>query len=527
MRKQLGWATSLLFLFVTALVMSGCSGSKYGHSRSSCYYDASSICDSGCCESICPEPSCNQGWPSSDDCCSVPGCEQVVGGSITCEGVRVIARTPRMCMLGDAYQLDLDVHASKAVCDVELYTMLPEGVTLLKSDPEAIVEDGRIGWSLGHMCAGECRRIHIELRCDCEGKLCTCFCVRATPVAFCTLLCAKPVLVCNKCGPEDACPGDILTYTVRVTNKGSCTAHDVVVTDNVPEGLEHPSGMKTLSFRLGSLAPCETKTLNIGLKAVKRGRVCNSVIVTACNANQTSCECCTVICKYCCEVKKEGPKEVRVGQNADYGITVMNVGDRSLTDLVVTDCAPAGTTIVTADGATIHGNRATWHIDEIRSGDQIVLPITLTTCDPGCYCNRVSVTNCQGCGCCAEWMTRWRGTPALNVCVVDMQDPICVNDDTSYRIVVTNQGNEPDSNVRVVVKFPRQIVPTGAVGASSGQISGQTVTYAPVSPLLPRQSIEFRVDARAKDQGDARVKVEVMSDSIATPIVQEESTIVN
>lgn len=523
MRKQLGVLTSLFFLLATTLMWVGCSG-RCG--QSSCYYDASSISSNSCCQAVCPEQDDCCQW-SHESNCNNPCGEQVIASNITCDGVRVVAKTPRMCMLGDIYHLNLEVTACRDVCDVEIYTMLPEGITFLKSDPDAFVDEDRIGWSLGHMCEGECRAIHIELRCECEGQLCTCFCVRATPVAFCSILCARPILVCEKCGPEDACPGDMLTYTVRVTNKGSCTAYDVVVTDNVPEGLEHASGMKTLTFRIGNLAPCETKCLNIGLCANTRGRVCNNVVVTACNANQTSCECCTTICKYCCEVTKDGPKEVKIGQNADYTITVTNVGDRSLTDVVVTDCAPNGTSIVSANGATITGNRATWRIEELKSGEKINLPITLTTCTPGCYCNRVSVTNCQGCGCCAETMTRWRGTPALNICVVDMEDPICVGDNTSYRVVVTNQGSELDNNVRVVLRFPRQIVPVSAVGASPGQVSGQTVTFAPYSPLAPRQTIEYRIDARAKEAGDARIKVEVMSDSITTPIVQEESTIVN
>jgi len=377
------------------------------------------------------------------------------------------------------------------------------------------------------MKTGDCERIRIHLRCEREGCLEACFCVSATPVAFCTIVCAKPVLWCNKCGPEEACPGDCLDYYITVGNKGTCTAYDVQVVDNLPDGLEHQSGMNTLTFRLGDLEPCAEKQLHVQLRATRRGKVTNNVYVTACNADQVSCEWTCTVCKYCCEVTKDGPREVRVGQNADYDITVTNVGDRPLTDVCVVDYAPSGTSIVSANGASISGNQAVWKVDEIRPGEDVVLPISLTTCTPGYYCNKVCVSNCQGACCEAEHPTRWRGTPALNVCIRDLEDPICVGDNTSYRIEVVNQGSEPDENVRVVVRFPREIVPLSAVGASPGQVSGQTVTFAPYSPLGPRQSVDFRVDARAKDRGDARIKVEVMSDSITTPIVQEESTIVN
>lgn len=455
------------------------------------------------------------------------GGDRVTGSTICCEGVQVTARQPQMCLLGDQYALDICVDACRDVCDVTISTTLPDGVQFVRSEPDAFVDGQKLVWTLPSMKAGTSRGIRILLRCEREGDLCTCFCVQATPVAFCTILCAKPVLHCEKCGPEEACPGDCLNYTITVSNKGSCTAHDVVVTDNIPDGLEHVSGQNCLTFKIGDLAPCQSKCLNVTLRACKRGRVCNSAIVTACNADQTSCEACTTICKYCCEVSKEGPKEVRIGQNAEYNIVVTNVGDRPITDVHVTDIAPSNTSIVAAEGAHICENRAVWRIEEIRPGEDVTLPITLTSCSPGYYCNRVSVTNAQGCCCHDEFATRWRGTPALNCCVYDLEDPICIGETTSYKIKVVNQGSEPDQNVRITVRFPSQIVPTSAVGASSGQVSGQTVTFAPYRELAPRQTIEYRVDARAKESGDARVKVEVMSDSITTPIVQEESTIVN
>jgi len=446
---------------------------------------------------------------------------------VTCDGVTLTARQPNHCLLGDQYFMDLEVHACRDVCDVVISTSLPEGVSFVRSEPEAFLDGQKLVWALDHMREGECRAVRIVLRCETEGCLCAAFCIQAVPMAMVAINCSKPILCCEKCGPEDACPGDMLNYTIVVSNKGSCAARDVVVVDNIPDGLEHCSGMNSLTYRIGDLAPCESKRINLCLKAVKRGRVCNTAIVSACNADQCSCEWCTSICKYCCEVIKEGPKEVRVGQNADYTIRVINVGDKPLSDVVVTDSAPNGTSVVAAEGATITGNRAIWRIDELRPGENVVLNLTLTTCTPGYYCNRVAVSSCQGCGCNAEAATRWRGTPALNVQVVDLEDPICVGENTSYRIAVFNQGSEPDENVQVTVRFPRQIVPTSAVGASPGQVSGQTVTFAPYSPLSPRQTIEYRVDARAKEPGDARIKVEVMSDSITTPIVQEESTIVN
>jgi uncharacterized repeat protein (TIGR01451 family) len=216
-----------------------------------------------------------------------------------------------------------------------------------------------------------------------------------------------------------------------------------------------------------------------------------------------------------------------IGKNADYQITVTNTGDKVLHEVVVTDVAPSSTSIVAANGATINGNQAVWKLRELKPGEKVSFTLTLTTCVPGCFTNRSHVTTCEGCNACAEFTTRWKGRPALNVCIADSDDPICINDPTSYTITVVNQGSESDTNVAVTLRFPDEITPVGAVGDTAGTVSGQTVTFAPYGTVSPRQTLTYRVDARGKKSGDGRVMVEVSSDSIKTPIVQQESTIVN
>lgn len=430
-------------------------------------------------------------------------------------------------MLGDQYPLEFDIKACEAVCDVIITTTLPDSVSFIRSQPEAKVDGRRVIWNIGHMDKGQCIPAKVWLRCEREGEQCVCFCVKATPVSFCALLCAKPVLCCEKVGPVEVCPGDPVNYTITVTNVGTCTAEEVVVTDNIPDGLEAPNCAKTLTFKLGNLEPCQTKKVNLSLTAVKRGKVCNSIVVTACNANQTSCEWCTTIA--CCNVEctKVGPKEQGIGKNADYQITVTNSGDKVLTDVIVTDNAPSCTSIVAANGATISGNTAVWKVRELKAGEKMTFNLTLTTCTPGFFTNRVHVTTCQGCTSCCEFGTQWKGRPALNLCLSETEDSICVGDTTRYEVEVVNQGQEYDTNVRLVVRFPEEISPVSGSGAAAGTVSGQTVTFAPFANLAPRQTIKFYVDAKAKKSGDARVKAEVSSDSFKTPITQEESTIVN
>lgn len=466
--------------------------------------------------------------PCEPLCKKLEPCKHPNQNELRCfDGITVSARNPKMCLLGEQYPLEFDICACQDVCDVVVTAHLPEGVTFVKSVPEAKVEGRKLTWYIGSMDQGQHILAKVFVKCECEGELCACFCATATPVRFCSLLCAKPVLICEKCAPEQVCPGDAVNYTITVTNRGSCAAEDVVVTDNLPEGVQGPNCQSTLTYKLGTIQPCESKTVNICTTAVKRGKFTNTAVVTACNADSTSCQATTCIC--CCAIEcfKCGPKEQQIGKNADYQITVVNTGDLPLTEVVVTDSAPSSTAIVNANGATVDGNKAVWRLKELKPGEKVTFNTTLSTCTPGCFTNKVYVSTCQGCNTSCEATTRWRGRPALNVCVTETEDAICIGDSTTYIITVVNQGSEADSNVVVNVNFPDEVQPISASGDSAAQINGQNVRFAPYPSLGARQTAKFSIVGKAKQSGDGRVKVELSSDSIKTPIVQQESTIVN
>ncbi len=549
MKRHMGVMASLLIMMATTVLWVGCSNSRgcydqcgptcedssYGYQQQgnvpyctvqpSCPSDCEPCCDP--CDPCCDKPNCQVcPTPCVEPLCTpAKQCRHPSTNELKCrDGLIVRAVNPKTCMLGDQYPIEFEIRACEDLCEAVVTTQLPEGVTYMKSCPEAKVEGNMLTWDIGPMKCGQCIPAQVWVKCDCEGELCACFCAKATPVRFCSLLCAKPRLVCSKCGPAEVCPGETVTYRVTVTNRGSCTAEGVVLTDNVPDGLQHSSGQKTLCYNMGNLAPCESKCVDICFCAAKRGNVCNTATITACNADSTSCQACTCIC--CCDVQiaKTGPKEQSLGKNADYQITVTNTGDKPLTNVVVTDCAPSATSIVSANGATIRGNQAVWKLKEVKQGEKVTFTITLTTCTPGCFTNRATVNSCEGCTACAETTTRWKGRPALHVRICDTEDPICIGDPTSYCITVMNQGPEPDNNVKVVVRFPKEIQPVAVTGDVQGTISGNTVTFTPCGTLWPRQCFNLRVDAKGRESGDGRVMVEVTSDSISTPIVQQEST---
>jgi hypothetical protein len=84
-------------------------------------------------------------------------------------------------------------------------------------------------------------------------------------------------------------------------------------------------GGKAVTFTVGTLAPGQSKTITLPLKAEKAGQASNPVVAKASNAAEAASSCAVVI----------------------------NTGDTDLQNVVVTDTAPAATKIVSASGASV------------------------------------------------------------------------------------------------------------------------------------------------------------------------------
>lgn len=435
--------------------------------------------------------------------------------------VRLTKQMPAELTLGQEFMYQLRVQANENVADVVVNDVMPEGATYVRSEPAAEVSGRNLTWKFSEMDAGQAKDIRVWLRPDREGRIGSCATVFALSRACAFGVVGKPGLAIKKTGPETAVLGQDIPYTITVSNPGSAVAKAVVVTDNIPDGLSHVSGQSAVTFNVGDLPPGQSRTLPIVLKGAKRGKHCNSASAVASNVPKVSAEACTTILVPGINLVKEGTKEQFLGKSADYTITVSNTGDTKLTNVTITDTAPAATRILNAAGATVVGNQATWRIAELGAGERKSFTLSLTSATAGSHCNLASVTSTEGQSARAEACTLWRGVGAILVEVVDDPDPILVGSTTTYTIRITNQGSADLVNINTTAAFPAQIAP---VATAQGTVTGQNVKFQTVPRLGSKQSIEFRLTARGVSVGDTRVKFTFTEDTLTAPIVEEEST---
>lgn len=447
----------------------------------------------------------------------------------TCDDCHVWIRqsAPEFATVGSPYPIEIQVTAVKDCADVRINQTLPQDAAFIQSEPPTCPEGNCLAWSFPHLEKGECKTIRVWVKPEKEGCCLALATVCACPQICTYTTCGQPIICIKKQGPECACLYCPIRYTIDVCNSGSATAYNVVVTDNVPAGLSHQSGMRCLRYDVGALCPGESKKINLEFCAVTPGTVCNNATVTYCGGPDCTAEACTVIYQPCVEVTKTGPDWAYICKTVDYTITVTNPGEMVLRDVVVDDVSAAGTTIVAAPGAEVCCNRAIWCISELCPGECRTFTLTVKSQVTGNLTNRVTVTTHSDCGTCceaAEATTLWKGIPALHMCMIDTVDPICVGETTVYRVCVTNRGSAEDHNVKLVVRFSDHLQPQSVNGPSPGTISGNVVTFEPIGRMMPKQSVEYCVTVKAVSVGDAQGEATLTSDSLSAPDVDIETT---
>ena len=257
---------------------------------------------------------------------------------------------------------------------------------------------------------------------------------------------AVPEIIPDKtANVTDANFGDNVTYTVTVTNDGDVDASQVVIVDQLGNGLKYVSSSdggvwdektNTVTW-IVDLAADKTKTLNVVATVVGYGNVTNSLAV----GNKTS--------KINVNVPEITPnktvdnKNPNFGDNVTYTIVVSNDGAADAKNVVVKDILAPGFKFIEANYGGVYDEltrTVTWIVD-VNAKGHVDLTIKVTVEDYGVLTNNVTVGN---------------KTSSVNITVpeiipnktADIENPN-FGDEVTYTVNVTNAGKVNANNVVV------------------------------------------------------------------------------
>ncbi|WP_157078664.1 DUF11 domain-containing protein, partial [Methanobrevibacter filiformis] len=199
--------------------------------------------------------------------------------------------------------------------------------------------------------------------------------------------------------------GDIITYTITVSNNGSGNATGVYVTDVLNTsvlsfvGSNGSYDINTDVWSIGDLGAGETVALSITVVIIGNGTVINiaSVSVDQNNTNTNNGsdnETINVSNNVNVSVVKVSNTtgSANIGDIITYTITVTNKGSGNVTGVYVTDLLNTTVLSFVGSNGSYDNNTGVWSIGDLGAGETVALSITVVIIGNGTVINTASVT---------------------------------------------------------------------------------------------------------------------------------------
>lgn len=441
--------------------------------------------------------------------------------------VTVDKRVPTEATIGEQYTVTMTVRAKTAVTDVLITDEIPTGAGYVRSEPAAHVDGNALAWHFAAMAAGDTRTISITLLAKNFGDLSSCATVKAVPACCLSTMVGRPGIDISVSSPDRAPQGSTVTHMLKIHNPGTALTRQVVITTELPDGLEHDNRTRTQTWEVGELAAGARREITTSFTAIGRGSVCNTYVVNTGNTGTADAKACTEIFKSDLTITQQGPQQEFLNKPANYTILLKNPGDIALADVVVTSAPVIDYTIIKASDAKVTGRRAVWTVKSLPPGTSRRFEITMTSSTPGTHCSEIAVTTRSGLSAATQACTMWQGLPALLLDVTDTIDPLVVGGSNTFTIRVTNQGTAAAKKVFVAARLPAEIAAKSTAGDTVGKIDPDdvgVVFFTPHERLEPGQTIEWTITTKSVKAGDARTIVQLHAEHLGRPVTEEEST---
>ena len=401
---------------------------------------------------------------------------------------------------------------------------------------KAMAKKNADGFTIDKLAPGESRTFNMEMVGDNVGDGMVCFGATYEPVLCVQVKYVKPDLDLVKQAPERITICEQLVYNYMVKNSGNGTAKDVVLRDQLPEGVTTKDGKKEVMFEIGDLEAGKMVQKSAELKVCEPGTYSSRAMAESQKLNVKSKNTTTKVVAYDLSVKIDGKNEEFINKPVSYTITVTNDGNAVAknTTLEVNN-ANGGRMIRATNEGKIEGT-SNWNLGNLKAGESKQVRLTMLTSKDGktVTVQAIAKSDCAtACDNADEFamaeektMTEIVTLPALQLYVVDSKDNLGVGEEFSYQIEVLNQGSASDHNLQIIVNLPEGIEFISGQDSNEAKATaeGQSVKFKKVDEIKAGETLKFDVKCKATKEGDYRTTVKMNSDYLDSSVPDVEPT---
>jgi uncharacterized repeat protein (TIGR01451 family) len=427
------------------------------------------------------------------------------------------------------------------------------------------------GIQIGELPPGQSKTVRIRAVAEQEGNAGVCFRVAYTPTVCLVTRITKPEIQVTKAVPEVADICQPLRFEYTVTNTGSADVENVVVVDDLPDGLQTEDGESAIRQEVGALPAGQSKDFTVDLCALRTGRFSSRAVAQSGELRAQSNSPSTRIVAARLSAEIEGPDAQYLNQPTTYRVTVRNEGDGPALDTVLEVNVDERTRLIRTSRTSLNSvdpkqaddRTLSWNIGTLEPGAETAVSFTTNlnrvpqaaegqqpqgeqaqqdreSSDSEGYRFRhvAEVTSrCADAEMCADEEIRKYATasanldvelitlPALLLELVDRYDQVTVGENVEYVLTIINQGSGTDNNVQLSVELPDSLEFVSADGKTEAQNDGQSVTFAPIDTLAPGEEARYEVIAKANRAGQVSTTADLNSDFLQVPAREAEPTV--
>jgi len=385
---------------------------------------------------------------------------------------------------------------------------------------------GNLTWDLGNLAAQATRTITLRGQATAGTQLSDCITVTCTyePHVCIDIKVVDPKLELIQTGPKTAIQCDPIPVVLTARNNGSGVARNVVIKEDLPQGLLTFEGKSQIFAQVGDLNPGESKTIEVNLKAAKSGKYETEAKAIGHGNLKASAAYAVAVVQPVLVLSKSGPAKRFAGRPANFDITVANKGDGVAKNVVVTDIIPDGAAFISASsGGEFSEGKVIWNLASLAPGASKKVSIRAKMDKIGTAVNKATVkADCASAS--AQSKTNVFGIAAILLEVIDLDDPIEIGANSTYAISVTNQGSAVGTNIKIVATLPPKMDYVTSTGPTQASVNGKVISFSPLSRLQPKAKVKYEIKIKGREAGDLRFHVKLESDQMSSPVMETEST---